>query len=364
MILIKQHRKVFALVFLILNLVFLSVYFYFINSFKLENYYPMEKALNLMVEYSSILKDYRKELGIPLDERNDPNLTGLIGEEYNEITTTIGHLESKRTSTNPNMAALMVTFFQKLGLKAGDNVAIGSSGSFPAFLIAVVSACEAMKINPITIISAGASQWGANIPDFTLIDMVKRLQDKGYKNFIPAAVSSGGENDTGKDLMDNGQETLKETVFNSGYKVIFQEDFERNIQERMEIYFKNSNNKIDAFVNIGGASANTGKGVLMLDLKPGINEIKKFPSPSETGVIFEMAKKGVPVIHLLYIKGLSIQYGVDFDPVPLPLSLDPDLCSDRTKTAPKIKIILLAYFIILVLTITTFLIKSKKKIIK
>jgi len=36
------------------------------------------------------------------------------------------------------------------------------------------------------------------------------------------------------------------------------------------------------------------------------------------GVIFEMAERGVPVVHLLYIRGLVERYGLSWDPVPLP----------------------------------------------
>ncbi|MDH5466438.1 MAG: hypothetical protein OEY25_03365 [Candidatus Aminicenantes bacterium] len=36
------------------------------------------------------------------------------------------------------------------------------------------------------------------------------------------------------------------------------------------------------------------------------------------GVIFEMAERGIPVVHLLYIKGLVQRYGLSWDPVPLP----------------------------------------------
>lgn len=338
----KFDKKGFAFSFLLINIVFLSFYRWLIWVDQSEDVKIMENSMLKMTEYSSVIKDYRLGLGIPLDKNIDPNLTGLIGEDYNEITTTMGHLQSKRTSTNPNMAALMVSFFQQLELTAGDNVAIGSSGSFPALLFATIAACEAMNLNPVTIISAGASQFGANIPQLTLVHMIKHLEEKGYKSFHPAAVSMGGDEDIGLGLMEGGLEILKDVVFNSGYDVIYQEDFEKNVEERMKIYGSAGNMK--AFVNIGGALTNTGKGTQILDLKPGFNEITEFPDRQQTGVIFEMAKSGVPTIHLLYMKGISMQFGIDFDPIPLPSSLDADLKNDRTKSAPKIKLLILLYF--------------------
>ncbi|MBS1226472.1 MAG: hypothetical protein H6R32_406, partial [Candidatus Aminicenantes bacterium] len=42
------------------------------------------------------------------------------------------------------------------------------------------------------------------------------------------------------------------------------------------------------------------------------------PPPSERGVLQAMAAAGVPVIHLLNVKGLCERYGLPWDPRPLP----------------------------------------------
>ncbi|HEA64959.1 MAG TPA: hypothetical protein ENI02_02320 [Candidatus Aminicenantes bacterium] len=36
------------------------------------------------------------------------------------------------------------------------------------------------------------------------------------------------------------------------------------------------------------------------------------------GVLYDMAARKIPVIHLLYIKGLVERYGLSWDPIPLP----------------------------------------------
>lgn len=347
--------------FLLCNIAFYSGYKLIIKFNQMENSAYMQKAFDNMKTYIEVIKEYREELGIEIDKEYDPNSTGVIGEEYNEITTTMGHLQAKRTSTNPNMASLIVSFFMQLGLNAGDNVAIGSSGSFPSLLLATVGACEAMNLNPLIIISAGASQWGANIPDLTLIHMAKKLNENGYGQFKPIAVSIGGDDDIGRGLMGYGQAMLEDIVFNSGYEVIYEEDFEKNISRRMETYFKKANGGIKAFVNIGGAITNTGKSVEFLKLKPGINEIKEFPKASETGVLYEMAKKNVSVIHLLYMKGISTQYGIDYDPIPLPEELDDDINFDITGNSLKLKILLIAYYIFLFIMFSAFLLYRKSK---
>ncbi|MFQ6039072.1 MAG: hypothetical protein ACE5LV_10715, partial [Candidatus Aminicenantales bacterium] len=43
-----------------------------------------------------------------------------------------------------------------------------------------------------------------------------------------------------------------------------------------------------------------------------------FPPKPDQGLIYAMAARGIPVIHLLYIRGLAKKYGLEWDPVPLP----------------------------------------------
>ena len=55
-------------------------------------------------------------------EAGDINRTGLIGPEWTPLTTSQGILEAKRTSLDPNFAALLVRYFKEAGLEAGDHV--------------------------------------------------------------------------------------------------------------------------------------------------------------------------------------------------------------------------------------------------
>ncbi len=75
------------------------------------------RAAQLMKSSLEVIKEERLKIGIPLDIGLDPNQTGIIGEEYTELTTTLGNLEAKRTSTNPAFAALLVKYFKEANLK-------------------------------------------------------------------------------------------------------------------------------------------------------------------------------------------------------------------------------------------------------
>lgn len=53
------------------------------------------------------IRDYKLEAGLSLTPY-DTHKTGMIGDEYTPITTSLGSEEAKRTTANPDMAALLV----------------------------------------------------------------------------------------------------------------------------------------------------------------------------------------------------------------------------------------------------------------
>src|SRR5690606_10179417 len=59
----------------------------------------------------------------------DPNRTGMIGPEYTGITTSLGDPASKRSTTNPDLAAALVRMLDRLGLAPGAPVVVVVSGS-------------------------------------------------------------------------------------------------------------------------------------------------------------------------------------------------------------------------------------------
>jgi poly-gamma-glutamate system protein len=279
----------------------------------------MFRASEIMHEAMAALKECQKERSLPLDPESDPNQTGLIGVESSPLTTTIGNLEAKRTTTNPNFAALMVFLLNEAGVERGDTVAIGASSSFPALIVAVLSAAKAMDLYPLMINSLGASQWGANITDFHWLDMLSCLLISGIFDFQPVALSLGGEKDQGEDMSPEGRSFLLEEIDKSGFPFIDESDLRKNVEHRMQLYEKNAGaNRIKAFINIGGSWANMGTDAEVLELKPGLVRIRHLPHPGNRGVIFEMASRNIPVIHLLFVRGLVERYGLSWDPVPLP----------------------------------------------
>jgi poly-gamma-glutamate system protein len=242
----------------------------------------------------------------------DPNETNLIGVEYSQITTTIGDLIAKRTSTNPDFSALIVRYLNGIGVKRGDAIAIGCSGSFPALAIAAICACEIMGLEARIIASVAASGYGANRPALTYLDMEKYLFDKGCLSSRTIAASFGGADDVATDLQPGGLNILKRTIKKHGLIFINEPDREENIMLREQLYQKGGQPVV--FINIGGGVMNIGSYDEARELAPGINQGRYFG----TSMSARYLNKGIPVIHLLNIERLAHQNGLAIDPVPLP----------------------------------------------
>ena len=145
---------------------------------KTEYYDTQVAAARQLEACFAAVRGYKEALGVPLSE-DDLHHTGMIGLPYTGITTTVGALEAKRTAAWPDMAALCVRMLHEAGVRPGDTVGAGFSGSFPGLNLAVVTACESMGVELICISSVGASTYGANNPELTFPEMLHRLAQDG-----------------------------------------------------------------------------------------------------------------------------------------------------------------------------------------
>jgi poly-gamma-glutamate system protein len=281
----------------------------------------MHQASQMMAEALDVLRQCRLDKGLLFIDtaEDDPNQTGLIGLEFAPITTSRGNLEAKRTTTNPNFAALLVHLLREADVREGDSIAIGASGSFPALIVATLSAAKAMNVRALPIYSVGASQWGANERLFTWLHMERCLRDAGWLDTHAVAISLGGEGDIGKDWSPELKSAIESMATERGARFLYESDLKANVALRMKLYKNRAEDSpIRAFVNIGGAWANMGESTDILKLRPGLVETGRLPPIHQRGMIYEMVNRGVPVIHLLYIKGLAERFGLPWDPVPLP----------------------------------------------
>lgn len=281
----------------------------------------MKEASNLMARALGALSECRTEES-GWDELDLDKLTprdAVLGREMSSITTSLGSLSSKKTSIDPNFAGLLVFLLNEAGVKPHDSIAVGASGSFPALLIATLAAARTMKVHPLWICSLGASQWGANDPDFHWLRMWSCLKEKDIFSVDPLAVSLGGEGDIGGGMEAEGRGLLLKAAENSGLPFIYEPVLEKNVALRMRLYEQAAEGKdIHVFVNIGGGIANIGTDSEILNLRPGLVKPAVIPPHEKRGVLFEMAHRRINIIHLLYMKGLSTRYGIAWNPEVLP----------------------------------------------
>ncbi len=267
------------------------------------------------------VREFRGLEGASLDLVNDPAGTGLIGPEFSPITNATGNLDSKLTSLNPNFAAVIVQYFRQVGLKPGDPVAVAVSGSFPGMNIALFAAIEAMDLRPTVITSVGASNWGANSPDFTWLDMESLFYNKGIFNTRSLAATFGGGNDMGRGLSPYGRQLAMDSITRNNIKFLESENIEKAISGRMTFYEKTSRGRpFKLFVNVGGGVASLGSSHNKTLLPAGLNFDLGAHNWPRKGTLILFSEKGVPIVHLLRITSLAREFGLpvapDFQPQP------------------------------------------------
>ena len=318
---IQKTSTLVGLSFLALGCFILSINFRTIDVS--PSYEHKIEAANLMQKAMSILKNHRMEESVFIDIENDPNETGLVGSPFSLITTDEGDLDSKLTTLDPNFSAVMVELMYQLGLKDGDTIAVLMTGSMPGANIAVLTACKALGVIPITITSVGASQWGANLVDFTWLDMESILFENGLISSRSIAASIGGRNDMGRLLSPSGRDLIMENINKHDLPLIRKERLADNIQHRMELYGSiQSINKYDAIVNVGGGVASLGTSFNLRLLPPGVvrrNIIQDIVRPGGIeGVFSKFLKFDVPGLHILNIRPLTQEFKMPFAPIPIP----------------------------------------------
>lgn len=266
------------------------------------------------------IKDSRFKNAEFADNINDPNETGLIGQEFSLISTGRGSMAIKASTVNPNFAGMIVELLKEAEVEKGDNVAICMTGSFPALNISTIAALQTLEVNPILISSVTASTWGATDPEFTWLDMEKALYDKGIFKSRSIAASIGGNEDIGRALSEEGRSLAMKAIERNNLPFLGKDSLMGNINGRIKRFQEASLSKpIKLFINVGGGVASLGSKRNGLAMNSGFNEdIKLMDFPDKRGVIFQMAQMKVPVVHLLHLSTLMNKYKLPYEPIPIP----------------------------------------------
>jgi poly-gamma-glutamate system protein len=268
----------------------------------------------------AVIKQERLKRRVPMDAEADPAQSGIIGVNMSPVTSDTGYLPAKQTSVNPNFAAVIVHLLKLAGVKEGDIVAVGPSGSFPAINVSAYAAIQTLKLRPIIITSASASQWGANAPGFLWIDMERILVERHLFTFRSVAASRGGVDDRGFGMAKEARQMLDEVILRNGLQLIDVKTSTEGVNRRMQIYGEQAGGApIKAYINIGGGTASVGTTVGKKLFKPGLNRIAPRGATAIDSVMSRFANEGIPVIHMVYVTELADRYGLPIQPKTIPV---------------------------------------------
>ena len=256
----------------------------------------------------------------PSDEEADPAQTGMIGLLTSPVTSDSASLSAKQTSVNPNFAAAIVQMLKKAGMKDGDLVAVGCTGSFPALNICTYAAINTLNLKPVIISSAASSQWGANDPEFLWLDMEKVLYERDVFPYRSVAASLGGVEDKAIGISNLGKRKLTDGIKRNAIRMINSKDYLNSIEQRMSIYQEHAGDlPIKAYINVGGGTVSVGTRWGKRTFEPGLNLRKPTGGRYYDSVMTRFIDDGIPVIHLAGIERLAIKYGLPLQPASLPI---------------------------------------------
>lgn len=312
-------KTVLSVLVLLALMIFLAVEFGKVDV-RLKWYEQKIEAARIAKNAAEFLKEFRLQKGVFIDAVNDPNETALIGQDITPITTDRGYIEAKLTATNPNFAAVVVEMLKNAGLEKNDKVAVAFTGSLPGLNIAVHAALQTLKLKPIIITSVGASNWGANDPYYTWLDMENVLFKEGIIENKSIAASIGGGLDVGRGLSPEGRQLIIDAIERNKIEFINEEHLENSIQKRIDIYDKyREKNNIKAFINVGGGISSLGSTENDKFIPSGLSMSLPMMNYPRRGVLIRMAEENIPIIHLLNINQLARKYGLPISPTPLPV---------------------------------------------
>ena len=260
----------------------------------------------------SHISQWRQDNGIASAEADDPWQCGLIGVEWSGITTTLGDPGAKRTACNPAWAIQFGRWYSDLGLEPGDPVAIYSSSSFPGLLLSALAAAEAMGLEPLMIVSLGASTWGANHMQSPWPVIATELRRAGFVRHRADYYTLGGDAESGLDLAPEAVSLLRAAADTAGVEMITAANLQDMIAHKSGLLERH---QARLLVSIGGSHANLGDDPEVLRMPTGL-VLPDEGSSVGNGVIGAALRADIPVIHMLNIRSLSGLNGIPYDRQP------------------------------------------------
>jgi len=282
-----------------------------------EAYTKKLRAVAYMERAEKLIASWKEKHGIVVDPRNDPEGSGVIGPQFTLITTDRGSQAAKVLAAHPNFAAAVTQMMLQAGVREGDLVAIGMTGSLPGWNIAVYSACRAIGADPVAITSVGSSMFGATDPELTWLDMEAVLAGQNLFPYRTIAASLGGGGDVGRGLSPAGRQLLADAIARNGARLLESENLFEGVRQRVALYDSVATargKRIRLYVNIGGGVASLGGAQNARLIPAGLTFRLAARNYPNRGVLNVLAERHIPVLHLLEVEKLATRLDIK-DPV-------------------------------------------------
>ena len=296
------------------------------------------------------IREHRRELGLSIQELFDPTESGLIGKTMTPLTSKPALVETKQLSLHPQFPAAVVSMLQAAGVRKGDVIAVGWTGSFPGLNVALSSAVETLELEPIVVASVTASQYGANQPELTWLDMESRLHEAGLISFRSKAATIGGPLDSGKGMSKDAKNLAIAAMDRNDVSQLKTKGLSQSIDRRMKVIDRNAKGRpVVAYINVGGGVASCGG-------RDGRFEtgLQKSENANEVDCVMQrFCERGVPVIHLARPHELASKFDLSSD-VESWASLNTPLPTQ----APPNQFLALAMLVLLGLVLQAFILKD------
>jgi len=235
----------------------------------------------------------------------DHGMSGLIGVEWSEITTTLGPLAVKQSSTDPLWAAHILRWFDNADLESGDRVMILASGSFPGLLVSTLAASETRGLQVELTVSLGSSTWGANRMEAPWPLMELRLHQTGHLHTLSRYYTPGGRGETGANYSTDAMTILEEASVAVGVPFLKPGNLNEVILMKTEEIRKY---RPKLLILIGGAASIMGNSD---DTLPSGLITPSAIDRMGNGVAKAALDDNIPVLHLLNVRELSRQAGMN-----------------------------------------------------
>jgi poly-gamma-glutamate system protein len=280
----------------------------------------MLAAAQAMQAASAILIAEKRARGLWPGAKIDPNATGMVGQEYTAMTTSAATLSNKRTATEPDFAAALAKRVAGMGVGKGDKVLVIESGSFLGADIAIIAALEALQADIVLIPSLGSSQWGANDPEFNLLDILSVLVEHGVIHTHPLAVVLGGAGAEGRNMEPGMPDFLRVDIAGHGVRFVDRPELKAIVDELTGLVDAASGDRrnLKLMVKVGGSAISVGDCAENLKYETDIRPQTVGCTGTTPGLLYLPGTREIPILHLLNMTALAEEMGLPYDAKPLP----------------------------------------------